>query len=125
MIRKTGFFVEPDVVHPSAALTDDVAVRKERDVEPIVIVGKLEPLKFPVLRHRGQDPEHGCTSDLGIAFLQFPENHPCRCVAVQTFQRFDDEFLLDCVSPFHSFWLLGCHVLHRPDFGFLIETLSL
>jgi hypothetical protein len=32
-------------------------------------------------------------------------------VAVQTFQSIDHEFFLDCVSPFHSFGLLGCHIL--------------
>ena len=111
MVFQIRILIETHIVHLSAAPADNVAVRMKAHIEAVVIVCELEALEFSVIRHRGEYAEHRCPADLGMRFLKFFQDHSRRCVAVQTFQSIDHEFFLDCVSPFHSFGLLGCHIL--------------
>ena len=111
MVSEVRILIEPHIVHPSASPTDNVAVRVEGYIEAVVVVREFETLEFPVVCHGGEYAEHRRPADLGMRFLKFLQNHSRRCVAVQTFQSIDHEFFLDCVSPFHSFGLLGCHIL--------------
>lgn len=111
MVSEVRILIEPHIVHPSASPADNVAVRVKGYIEAVVVVREFETLEFPVVCHGGEYAEHRCPSDLGVGLLKFLQDHSRRCVTVQPLQSIDDEFLLDCVSPFHKFGLFGCHIL--------------
>jgi len=119
MAFQVRILIEPHIVHPSAFPAYNMRMRVRSYIEAVVVVREFETLEFPVVCHGGEDPEHRRPSDLGIGLLKFLQDHSRRCVTVQPLQSIDDEFLLDCVSPFHKFGLFGCHILHRPVWSVL------